>query len=503
MEAVTFRNSHRHLLGNWLVRLPAVALMVSALNRYAAVLSWWSDILLAVFVLLTVPVLFAPLWAARFRTLTVDGDALVLRRGWFAPETRATARAQVTSVQVDEPLSQRLSGVRSVTILTSDATRGALEMPALVPSDVAALERMLAVVPRQSGTADSGVAEEAATPPGDCNTVGSSLDDVRAAEGANVLYRASVRDILATSVSGGYVLVMAGAVVGAAQEVGGWLDGAAVVTSWAGPLTVFLSIGALLVGVMALVAARFKDFRIERTATGQTRIAYGVVERSRHDISPGQVVAVTLVRTPADLLFGTSRLILSTAWLSAGDRRRLVFPSMPPAVAARVVGGVVGRHLPELFVERSRWWAAVPVAALTGAAAVALIVSVTGSRVIAGVAGAGLVLGLALMRYMCSVVSVTCSHDVICHRVSLSHKATGYLPGTVSMMVERRLPGVPIRNVTVLGWAHRRFVHRVPVRSASVPADVRRALRDSVQPLGDDPSAPTGPALEEMRAPLR
>ncbi len=501
-----FRNSLRHLFGTSLVRLPGLALVLSALDRYAALLPWWwFEILLTLFLLVTVPVLAAPVWAARFRILTVDGDVVVLRLGWFAPETRMTTRAQVTSVQVDEPLAQRLSGVRSVTILTSGATSSAIQMPALLPRDAFALERLLlAEAPPRAGTAAADVVEGGVSPSVGLEAASFGGSAVPAAECRSVLYRASARDIVATSVSGGYVLVMAAAVIGAAQEVAGLLDGTALAVSWADPRMWVLAIVALSLGVMALIAARFRDFRIEQTANGQLRIAYGALERRQHNISPGQVVAVTLMRTPVDLVLRTSRLVFSTAWLSDGSHKRLVFPSMPPAVAARVVADAVGRHIPALFVERGRWWVAGPVPILAAAAAaVVLGLPAIGPRGTAAVVGGGLALGLVVARYVLSAVSATPSHDVVRHTVGLSHKVTVYFPGTVSAVVERRVPGIPLRNVTVLGWAHRRFVHRVPARSAGVAAELMGALRAASMERVEDSIALTSPAPEEMRAPVR
>ena len=493
MKPVTFRNSVRHLGGTCLTRLPPVVLVISQLDRYAATLPWWwFEIILALFALVAVPVLITPVWAARFRTLTVDGDVLKLRSGWFAPETRVTTLAQITSVQVDEPLSQRLSGVRAVTILTSGVTSRTLTMPALLPGDALTLERLLVGAGSQcAGTASSFLDDAVVSPPIGPETA-RSADAVRADEGVTVLYRAGARDIVATSVSGGYVVVMAAAAIGAVQEVDDLVGGTPFAVSWADPRAWLLVIVAVSLLVMALIAARFRGFRIEQTAGGELRIAYGALERTQHTISPGQVVAVTLVRTPVDLVLGTTRLVFSTGWLSDGSSKPLVFPSMPQAVAARVVADAVGRQIPELFVELRRWWAVWPVPIMAAAVAIVLGVPAIGPWGTIAVVGGGLVLGLVVARYVLSAVSVTASDDVVCRTVGLNHKVTVHFPGTVSSVVERRVPGIPVRNVTVLGWAHRRVVHRVPVRSAHATAAVRGSLRRSVARVeaSIDPTSP-------------
>ena len=493
MEPVTFRNSVRHLGGTWLTRLPPVVLVISQLDRYEAKLPWWwFEILLALFVLVAVPVLFAPVWAARFRTLTVDGDVLMLRSGWLAPETRVTTRAQITSVQVDEPLSQRLSGVRAVTILTSGVTSSTFTMPALVPGDAMTLERLLVGPGSQGAKTASSPLDDAVVSPLVGLEKARFADAVRAGEGLTVLYRAGVRDIVATSASGGYVVVMAAAAIGAVQDVGGFLGGTPFAVSLADPRAWLLVVVAVSLAVMVLIAARFRGFRIEQAAGGQLRIAYGVLERTQHTISPGQVVAITFVRTPVDLVLGTTRLVFSTAWLTDGSRKPLVFPSMPRAVAARVVVDTVGRQIPELFVELRRWWAALPVPIMAAAVVIVLGVPAIGPWGTAAVGGGGLVIGLVVARYVLSAVSVTASDDVVCRTVGLSHRVTVYFPGTVNSVVERRVPGIPVRNVTVLGWAHRRFAHRVPVFSARPAAEVRRALRHSVARVeaSIDPTSP-------------
>jgi uncharacterized membrane protein YdbT with pleckstrin-like domain len=495
VKPVTFRNSVRHLGGTWLTRLPPVLLVISQLDRYEAKLPWWwFEILLALFVLVAVPVLFAPVWAARFRTLTVDGDVLTLRSGWLARETRVTTRGQITSVQVDEPLSQRLSGVRALTILTSGVTSSTFTMPALLPGDAMTLERLLVGAGSQGAKTGSSPFDDAvvSSPPAGPETA-VFADAVRAGEGLTVLYKAGVRDIVATSVSGGYVVVLVAAAIGAVQDVGGFLGGTPFAVSLADPRAWLLVVVAVSLVVMVLIAARFRGFRIEQTAGGELRIAYGVLERTQHTISPGQVVAVTLVRTPVDLVLGTTRLVFSTAWLTDGSRKPLVFPSMPRAVAARVVVDAVGRQIPELFVELRRWWAALPVPMMAAAVAIVLGVPAIGPWGTAAVVGGGLVLGLVVARYVLSAVSVTASDDVVCRTVGLNHRVAVYFPGTVSSVVERRVPGIPVRNVTVLGWAHRRFVHRVPVRSAYPAAEVRGALRRSVARV-EASIHPTSPA---------
>ncbi len=489
MEAIVFRNSFRYLLGTWLTRLPPVVLVAGAADRYAAALPWWwFEILAAMFVLVLVAVLAEPVWAAKFRTLTVDDDVLTLRWGWFAPETRVTTRAQVTSVQVEEPLPQRLSRVRAVTILTSGVTGSTITMPALRPEDAMALERLLVLEgPPGATVASLGDDESLVSAPVGPGTA-SPAEAGQAPEGVTVLYRASVRDLVATSVSGGYVVVIAAAVIGTAQDIGSLVNRTFDV-SWTDPRTCLLAIGALSLALMALIAARFRGFRIEQTASGQVRIVYGLLERTEHTISAGQVLAVSLVRTPVDLILGTTRLVFSTAWLSDGSRTRLVFPSMPRATAARVVADAVGQQLPELFVERRRWWVSGLVLIVAAAAAVVLGAPKIGFWAAAAVAVGGLGFGLIVVRYGLSTLSVTPSDDVVGRTVSLNHTVTVYFSGTVNSVVERRVPGIPIRNVTVLGWAHRRFVHRVPVRSAAVASRVSQALRASVARL----DAPIGP----------
>lgn len=472
MPPVTFHNSVRHLAGTWITRVPPTVLAVLALTRYSASWPWyWFEIATGLVVLVSVPVLLSPIWAARFRTLTVEGTRLSATYGWLAPETRATTLEKVTSVQVDEPLAQRISGVRAVTIMTSGAAKSAFEMPAMRPDDAERLQRLLE-------------AAGAGTPHG---ADGPAVVSAPTSHSTSTVYAATSRDIAATAASGGYVLVLLAAAFGASQDVQDTMGGVGLTLSWASPTTWLVAALLVAVSVAVMVALRFRGFRIERGPDGRLVISYGAIERVRHTISPEQVVSVSLVRTPVDLLFGTTRLVLSTGIPTEGSRQRLVFPSMHRSAVADVVERAMGHRLPALFVGHGRRWCAGAMVVTTSVLVVAVLAPVTGPAARAGIVLATLFVVSIATRYALGVVDVAHSGDVVFRTAGLSSKVTCYRPGSLNAVVERRLAGAAVRNLSLSGWAHRRVVHHVPVRSGAQGALLRGAIRAQLAPSADTP----------------
>lgn len=483
MEPLVFRNSIRHLRGVWSTRLFPTVLMVIFLEKISADLPWyWFEIIVVIAAGLTLTAFLEPLWDAKFRTLTVLGDEVSLRTGWLAPETRSTLLSRITSVQVDEPLSQRLADVRSVTITASGAINTTFKMPALTP---AASDQLCALISAarphicRHGSIESkpnaNDAQDLKAVPGIVST------DPLASDGAHVssVYEASVRDIVATAFASGYPLAVAAGVVAVAQDVSEVTGASFLSFSWSDPRIWVLAVVGILAIFAGATVLKYWRFKISRTLLGEFVISYGALKRTSHTIAAGEVVAISLIRTPVDVLFGTTRLKLITAQLGEGGKESLVFPSIATEATSTVVSEIMGRTIRPLYAKRHLWLLTGPLLIVGITVAVALSVGMQNLVMGALAAFVALLVISFLARYFQGRITIDDqTGDIIWSDVGLAYSLTAYSRDCIRLVIDRRLPGLPVGNLTIVGWAHGRVGHRCPVVGRTVYDAVVEGVRD-------------------------
>lgn len=475
MSRKIYRNAYRYAFGVWAVAVVPFAVVSWSLPRVVGDLPTWIRIpAFGVVIALGIAWLVEPIWAARFRILTVDADGVTLRAGWFAPETRQAARTDITSVQVEQPLAGRLTNRWSVAIFTHGVTEAAMTMPAVTQSDAKELVE-LAQGPAQSRQdhSEDPIETRAASEnkPGD------------------VLYRASASDILITATSSGVPLVIAAGVLGFA------FDFAELTTaiSWASPVVLGIAVACGVITVCAITALKFWDYSILKRAGGEITVRYGAIETVEHTLAPQERLTVTARRSLVDLLFNKASLRYSHAQAEESSGKRVIFPSMSPTHLARTAHALdargVGLSLPE---PRFRWAVAQLSVIATGA-------TLTGTAVradkylLAGLALVATILGTRLLNFASRRMSQSDHPELLkmC-TAGLSHATTLIPHESLSMVVSRRLPALRIRIVSMTGWSHGRLRFSFATRADLMLETVidRAGLAD--QPQRTDPERSRG-----------
>lgn len=475
-----FRNALRYTRGVWLTRLVPTALLAAFLQRTAPSWPWyWFEIAVVIAALLTLAAFLDPIWAAKFRVLSVTDEDLTLTTGWLFPDSRVIRRGAISTVQVNEPLAQRLAGVRSVTI-SARGSEQTITMPALTPAKCDELLRLLSepqpAVEELLNTDDANDAQApdhgAITKPAEPETT--------------VIHTATAREVFATALSTGYPLVVLAAVAGMVQEIDEYLPGR-LQLAWDSAATWVGVIAVLAVIVAVSVAAKFWAFSIARTPNGELEISYGAVERLQHRLAADQIAAIQLVRTPVDLLLRTARLVVSTTRLDGDGQSSLKFPSISLSTAGEVVNHILGRPAPELLSTRKRWLllGPLPIVGITSCTGMLLVRFGALYSILGAVAG--LLVAAILCRYLTGRVRVLDDETISWSEVGLSHRVVTYQPGRITLLIERRLPGIPISNLALHGWANAKVVHRAPVGRRDVIEAVASVMQTSPLRSSCDP----------------
>lgn len=495
MTAEEFNNSPRLIVARLLRDVWRAAILLVLLERWGNGLPGpWPTVLRVLVLIIIAAFVLEPVAAVFFTRLRVDQDRLGLRVGLIAPTERTSALTAVSSVQVDEPWYLRALGLRSVTIAAQGVESSAFVMAGLRTADALRLASLVGVAESSAGAeaeADDptpgGSDRSRPTEPHPTDGEPPSSDGPTARR--TVTYAPTRWDLAATIASQGTLVLAAVAVVGVAEEVGDLLgvDVVAAGSTQRPWVLALLVLGLLLVSGVA-AALRFRGFVIERSAAGSYRVSYGAVERTSHTISRDQVVAVAMVTTPLDALMGTSRVVLSAARLRESPMGDVRFPSIRRARAVQLVRELTGARLPELDRAVSRWSGLVPVLALLGTAGLVAVLPRSALWVTAVEAVVALVVVVLLLQYLTGRVQVAADDSyVVWSRVGLSRTTSVYSAGCARVVVVRRAAGLPVGNLTMVGFAHRREVRRKPVRSA----DVLTALRRVQQSATARPWAPT------------
>lgn len=475
-----FRNSPKFILARLLRDVWRVAALLVALQAWGMRFTEpWPTILRVVVVVVVAAFVIEPVGVVLFKRLRLQGDELVLRVGLIAPMERTSALTAVSSVQVDEPWYLRALGLRTVTIAAQGVESFVME--GLRADDAARLTALAEHAPPSAVSGrdpepDAGPGPDAAPVDSGRDDAGRPQEDPATERHGDVAYTATRRDLAATIVSQGTLVLAIGAIVGLAEEVGGLvgLDVVAVGLRQDGWVLALVAVG--LVAVSSVVAAlRFGGFAIERTPAGAYRVAYGAVERTAHTVRRDQVVAVGLVTTPLDALMGTTRVVLSTAALRGAPMGEVRFPSLRRRDAVRIVREVTGVALPELDDAATRRSAVVPVLALLVTTGVVALLPRAALWLTAAEAVVVLVLVVLLLQYLTGRALVAADGSyVVWSRVGLSRTTTAYSAGCARAVVLRRAWGLQVGTLTLVGFAHRREVRRKPVRSPELFTALRR-----------------------------
>ncbi len=456
MPATVYRNAYRHLLGVWAVAALPMALAASSIPRIISpVPAVLRVLLLGIVVALAIAWLVEPIWAARFRTLTVDDREVTLRAGWLATETRTAARSEITSVQVEQPISNRLTRLWSVAIFTQGVSEASMKMPALSHSDAMELVSLA-----HHGERADERPTEASEP---VSEPGSAVPEP---EQTTVLYRAPASDVAVTAISTGVPLVIAAGVVGLVGDAADLTGGA----GWSSPATLVALVAFGGAAVVLLTALRFRHYSIERGPGGELTIRYGAIDSVEHTLIPQDRLTITARRSPVDLLFGKTSLRYNHA---RADGRRVVFPSMSQETFARTSRAVDGRERGIAPPHVRPTWTAAHAGLAVAGTTIAVVTARQHEYWAAGLTFAAALVGMWLLHFASRRMSQSPHPELLQMRAAgLSHSTTVVPHEAMSMVVSRRLPGLPARIVSMTGWSHGRLRYRFASRTDAMVESV-------------------------------
>lgn len=472
MHAQEFQSS------TWLVPARLLRTAWSAVLLVAGLKGWafnlpspWPVVLAVVGSLAMVALVVDPFIAVLLKRVVVETDHISMRVGLISPVERLSPLNRINSVQVDQSWNLRLFRLSSVTIVAQGEEGSAFVLEGLTKDNVRRL--MLALEGKVPGVAEGDRPEErhgVTIPQAAVVEAGSDV------EGA-FFYQSNNRDLMATVLATGAVVVTASAAIGFGDNVND-LTGLNVDSMFSGSLVVAIALVTLLVAVSSLMAAlRFRRLTIVSRDGASFEVSYGTVGRVSHAISRDQVVAVGLTMTPFDVLLGTRQVTLSTAELRHSAMGDIKFPSMREAEAQRLLASIMGQQPTE---ERpSARWLIRPLVLLILCVIPLSQLTWSSLWVSAGAALLIVILIFMLWNYLTArvVVATDRSHLTITH-IALSHSVWLYTPQCVRVATARHIRPFSLTNLTVVCFAHRRNVVRtVVVRPEDTMDDLGRLQR--------------------------
>lgn len=467
-----YRNSARlipaKLLGSaWSI----VLLLVAAKGWILNLADPWRTMLMVAVAVVVFALVATPIYDVFFHRLVVDPDnrCAVLTRGVLAPVARSVPSSEISSVQLARPWNLQLFGLSTVTISAQGSSASALVMHGLPAAEAERLVRQISELdeggdhpgPEGSGTASSPSTEnrDGPTPSDTSDEADRSQRTHDAAKGA-MLYRSSPRDLVATMLSQGMVVGTMLAVLGAFSDIGDAVD----VDVWRSPAGRAAIIVVIVAAGSVLSAARLHGLTIVAQGQHRYRIQYGRLDRVEHEVRRADVVSVSLITTPVDLLLGTVRVGLSTARLDETAGGQVRFPSMSEEDARRVLAALTGIERPP--ARRSAAVLLTPVLVVTLGGLATLSPGVTWVRLALGLAVAVVTTGV--LRYLTCRVGIAANGSSLwCSSRGLAETITYCTAGWVQAATIRRVPLLPYRHLVVFGYAHRRQTLRAPVRSCA------------------------------------
>jgi putative membrane protein len=339
-----FANSPRLILARYLADVPSLVLGVIGTVLWVSI---WVDpwrtlgyvlVGLGIFMIVAGPWLrlLTVRYAVSSQGLQQD-VGLLFRRSEFLPWDL------VNSMDDRQPWSHRLFRLTELTCSQTGEDGSRITLEALSPEDLARVQRFAAGA-GVTGATDDGVspAESAGTGP---STAPESVPAEEATE--RLIHRMTLVDLTLLCLIYGQVLVLvpplAFGLMELAELVG--LDRAmedglmAGLGSWT---TMVLLVLAVLGTGIAATVLKYHDFTVHALPDGRMRIRYGLFSTHQRLIYPSAVQGVVWQRNAVEQLTGRVRLSVLTLDSSSQLGGNLLLPSLPRALAVRLVS----QHLP-------------------------------------------------------------------------------------------------------------------------------------------------------------
>lgn len=364
-----FRNSPRLVLARYLTNLPSLVIGIVGTGVW---LSTWVQPWLTIGQFLVGLVIFMIVMGPWIRVLTVRyavsnqgvqmDSGLLTRRSEFLPWDL------VNSVDDRQPWSYRLFGLTEVICAQTGEDGSRITLEALDAERLALFQRF-AVHAGATGTEQdkpslapvtefcaeptaeteggpSNSPEGTAATPAPTRPLGVGVGEATAG-GERLVYSTRLVDLVLLSLIYGQVIVLVPPLAFGLLEIAellsldqvledGFITGLGSL-----PTLVLIVLAVLGIGVAATVL-KYHDFTVHALADGRLRIRYGLFSTHQRIINPTAVQGVVWQRNVMEQLTGRVRLSVLTLDSSSQLGGNLVLPSLPRAMAARLVQD----HLP-------------------------------------------------------------------------------------------------------------------------------------------------------------
>lgn len=287
--------------------------------------------------------LFAGLWGWRKFSFTLEEDRIIIRKGILFRDEKTIYFGRIHSVNLEQPLLQRLLGVTQVKIETPGGNKKAEGiLAALSEQDARQLHRLLTTRDPQTETAEQSVPMEQ-SPVQDTSTTLVKL-------GAGQLLLAA-----ATSLNFGLVAAFIAGMISLADDFINELAPNLYSTIYnkstsLNPDYMFIAIMAVSALVLAwllslvLYLIKFAGFTAEKRDE-QIAISYGILEKKIHHFDAKKVQAVIVQEGPLHQWIGYAQIQLQV--VSSDKTERLMLHPFLPITALQET---VNQFVPQFIV---------------------------------------------------------------------------------------------------------------------------------------------------------
>lgn len=379
-----------------------IAVVVFLLNPNVWPGPWIVVIFAAIFVFRMVE----PLYERGMTRVLITARDISVTTGLMNRRTRTIRWKAVRTIDSSAPWAHRLFGLVKVEIaqggdLSTRVTLAGItremrdEILAHSPvPDTGDLDEEPVAEPEGSTAADGRPREDAAVADLAARPEASAPTQTPTPKtGGDLLYRASLGDLVFASILFGRFAVIGVAIAFALFEQLQNLGMLGLLMSLQGVGAVgfagFIALMIIGIGVAASVV-RYARLEVRRLAGGGISIAYGLVETRERTIDAAAISGVVLHRNPLEMILGRVRLALLTADTGQLQGGNLLLPSLPRRTVERILAdGFAGRVPATTLASRRR----LPLRSTV------LFTVVTGAALAAGwwLHSVGLSLGLAIL----------------------------------------------------------------------------------------------------------
>lgn len=328
-----FRSAPRAILAAYLGH--AVGLLLGGLGITVVVQllpedwHWLGPILIG---LLIATMVIEPVWSYTFTRYTVNADAVVAQTGWLDRRVKTLRWSRVQALDRTTDWQLRLFGLANLTIAQAGQDAAQIEIRGIDANTIARVRAFA----RTAGAADATAVDAAAddAPAGEPREAEDAVTS-----DADVLYRASVRDLAIMSVMFGAAIFAAPALVfgvaEAAEQFGlqGWLSDT---IGRLEPVSAALIAGAIVIGLsIAKTVLTYHGFTVRRVGD-DLQIRHGLLVTQERSFREASIQGVVVQRNLLEQCTGRARLWLLTLDSNDDLGKNLVLPSLPLRAVERI-----------------------------------------------------------------------------------------------------------------------------------------------------------------------